>query len=64
MKTSREASLSPFSRLELDNRISYQNLSLLFLRDAFEVRVERLSLLTNANLTNIDWPFGLNDRSW
>ncbi|KAL6739018.1 hypothetical protein Aduo_012511 [Ancylostoma duodenale] len=62
LKTRESPSLGSLAHLDILNRISYKNLSVVFHDDSLHVVVDRLSLLSHGNLSEVFWPFGMGEQ--
>ncbi|EPB78559.1 hypothetical protein ANCCEY_02400 [Ancylostoma ceylanicum] len=62
LKTRESPSLGSLAHLDILNRISYKNLSVVFHDDSLHVVVDRFSLLSHGNLSEVLWPFGLGEQ--
>ncbi|RCN30373.1 hypothetical protein ANCCAN_23854, partial [Ancylostoma caninum] len=62
LKTRESPALGSLAHLDILNRISYKNLSVVFHDDSLHVVVDRLSLLSHGNLSEVFWPFGMGEQ--
>ncbi|KAK5966985.1 hypothetical protein GCK32_003236 [Trichostrongylus colubriformis] len=62
LKTRESPSLGSLAHLDVLNRVNYKNLSVVFHDDSLHVVVDRFSLLSHGNLSEILWPFGLGEQ--
>ncbi|CAJ0602426.1 unnamed protein product [Cylicocyclus nassatus] len=62
LKTRESPSLGSLAHLDITNRIAYKNLSVVFYDDSLHVVVDRLSVLTHGNLSEVFWPFALGEQ--
>ncbi|KAK6038535.1 hypothetical protein COOONC_23959 [Cooperia oncophora] len=62
LKTKESPSLGSLAHLDILNRVNYKNLSVVFHDDSLHVVIDRFSLLSRGNLSEIFWPFGLGEQ--
>lgn len=62
LKTRESPSVGLLAHLDVLNRVSYKNLSVVFHDDSLHVVIDRFSLLSHGNLSEILWPFGLGEQ--
>ncbi|VDO61529.1 unnamed protein product [Haemonchus placei] len=62
LKTRESPSLGSLAHLDILNRVNYKNISVVFHADSLHVVVDKFSLLSHGNLSEIFWPFGLGEQ--
>ncbi|KAK6747269.1 hypothetical protein RB195_000463 [Necator americanus] len=62
LKTRESPSFGSFAHLDVLNRVNYKNISVVFHEDSLHVVVDRLSVISHGNLSEMFWPFGLGEQ--